>query len=629
MCGIAGFFHPQRKPPEGSRNILQKMGDILSHRGPDDSGEFLDSHCGFSFRRLAVIDLEHGHQPMFSPSGKTVIVFNGEIYNFRELKSTLEEAGADFQTNSDTEVLLIGYEIWGEAVVNKIRGMFAFVIYDIEKNQLLIARDHTGIKPLYYTVYSENFIFASEVKALLQFPGVIARVRTDILPKYLSFLWVPAPDTLFDNIFILEPGHLMVIDSSGIKKKRYWNPELCSQNSPITSMSWVDMIDSELQRVIREQMVSDVPLGAFLSGGVDSSTIISYMNQVFSKPITTYTTGFDKEDLAQDVILSDLEHARLAATSLNVEYNELVLSPDIVTLLPRLVWHMDEPVADPAAITTYLICKAAKERCTVMLSGVGGDELFGGYPRYLGNLIAERYQVLPEMIRLRLIQPLINRVPTGSSSFIRNTKKFLKSANMSFEDRYYGYLTYYAESELKQLLKMDFNWDDIFETHKNIFKEYQSVDNLQTMMNLDLMTFLPNLNLMYTDKMSSAASVEVRVPFLDHLLIENVANIPGRYKIKNGKRKYILKKTAEKYLPQKIIWRKKAGFGAPIGAWLKNQTKEMMLDLLSEESIKRRGYFNYSFVSRLIDDHLTGKNYNANQLWQLMTLELWHQEFID
>jgi asparagine synthase (glutamine-hydrolysing) len=629
MCGIAGFFNPQKKLPENSQEILKKMGEVLVHRGPDDSGLYLSEHCGFSFQRLAIIDLEHGHQPMFSPSQNMVIVFNGEIYNFKELRQELESSGAAFRTNSDTEVIPIGYEVWGEDIVNKLSGMFAFVIYDIKKNELFIARDHTGIKPLYYSMNQGYFVFASEIKAILKFPGISASVKTSMLPKYISFLWVPSPDTLFENIFILKPGHIMHVNNDGIKKVRHWNPDLVNQDKFKKEKDWIEMIDSELRRTVKEQMISDVPLGAFLSGGVDSSTIVSYMNHVSNDPIITYTTGFSDKDISEDVILSDLEYARVAAQTLNINYNEIILSPDVVNLLPKLVWHMDEPVADPAAITTYLICKAAKEKCTVMLSGVGGDEIFGGYPRYLGNLIAEKYQRIPGFIRKELIESWVKRIPTHSSTFIRNFKKFLKSSDLPFEERYFGYLTYYSQSELKKLMRMDFNWKDIFEGHRKIFKEYSNNDNVQAMMNLDLKTFLPNLNLMYTDKMSSAVSVEVRVPFLDHRLIEKAAKIPSKFKIRNSKRKYILKKTIEKRLPHEIVWRKKAGFGAPIGAWLKGKAKEMMLDLLSEENIKKRGYFNYPYVKTIVDNHLNGKEYNANQLWQLMTLELWHREFID
>lgn len=629
MCGITGFFHPTKRLPEDSREILQKMGKVLAHRGPDDSGEYLSEHCGFSFRRLSIIDLEYGHQPMFSPSQNAVLVFNGEIYNYKELRYELEGIGAKFRTNSDTEVISVGYEMWGEDVVSKLRGMFAFVVYDIGRNQLFIARDHTGIKPLYFMTHDGYFIFGSEIKAILEFPGISAQVNISMLAKYMSFLWVPAPDTLFKNIFILEPGHIMLVNEKGVSKKRYWKPDLRTQENSYSEREWIEMVDSELQRSVKEQMVSDVPLGALLSGGVDSSSVIAYMNLVSNHAVTTYTTGFNQEDLLQDVILSDLKYARVAAKNLNVNYNEIILSPDVVKLLPRLIWHMDEPVADPAAITTYLICKAAKEKCTVMLSGVGGDEIFGGYPRYLGNLIAEKYQLVPGLIRKGLIEPLIKRIPTGSSSLIRNFKKFVKSADMPFEERYFGYLTYYSQAELKQLLKIDYQWTEIFRNHRDVLEENRAADDLQTMMNLDLNTFLPNLNLMYIDKMSSAVSMEIRVPFLDHLFIEKAARIPGRYKIKGRTRKYILKKTAEKNLPREIIWRKKAGFGAPIGAWLKGQAKEMMLDLLSEENVKKRGYFHYPYVSKMIDDHLKNKEYNANQLWQLMTLELWHREFID
>jgi asparagine synthase (glutamine-hydrolysing) len=604
------------------------MGDIQRHRGPDDEGEYISAHCGFSFRRLSIIDLAGGHQPMFSPSGNCVTVFNGEIYNFKDLKDELIGKGQIFKTKSDTEVILAGYEMWGEAILDKLRGMFAFVIYDVRKNELFVARDHTGIKPFYYCLDGDNFIFASEIKAILKWPGIKARVNTSMIPRYMSFLWVPAPDTMFKNVYALEPGHMMRANINGVQKKRYWYPNLSRQKFDSTEKEWIAEIDNELFRTVQEQMISDVPLGAFLSGGVDSSSIVAYANRVTDFPITTYTTGLSMQDLSHDVLDSDLKYARLASHAFNVDYNEIILSPDVAELLPLIVWHMDEPVADPAAINTFLICNAAKTKATVMLSGVGGDEIFGGYPRYLADIIARRYQYMPEVIR-RNIDQLMSVIPVGSSSFLRNLKKFLKSSSLPFIERYFGYLTYYSEKELINLLKIDFNWHDIFKTHLEIIDEFRAEDPLQLMMNLDLQTFLPYLNLMYTDKMSSAASVEVRVPFLDHKLIEQVACIPSRFKINGLKRKYILKKTVEKYMPKKIVWRKKVGFAAPIGSWLKGQVKEMMYDLLSEETVKRRGYFNYTYIASMISDHMSGKAYNANQIWQLMTLELWHQQFID
>jgi asparagine synthase (glutamine-hydrolysing) len=629
MCGIAGFFIREGRRPENSADILRAMGEVIKHRGPDDYGEYLTDRCGFVFRRLAIIDVEHGHQPMISGSGRLVIVFNGEIYNFLELRRELEGQGAAFRTDSDTEVILQSYETWGAELLDRLRGIFALAIYDQGADSLFLARDHTGVKPLYFSAQAGRFVFASEVKALLEYPGIEAAVNVELLPKYLSFLWVPAPDTLFRGIQMLEPGHSMIVTREGIRKTRYWTPQLTESEAGVSEKTWLERLESRMGRVVREQMISDVPLGAFLSGGVDSSTIISYMNRTSPETITTYTTGFSSEDLANDVILSDLESARLAASVLNVEYNEIILSPDAASLLPRLVWHMDEPVADPAAVTTYLICQAAKKKCSVMLSGVGGDEIFGGYPRYLANQWAGRYRHLPRFLKDGVIKPAIGLMPTGSRAAIRNAKKFIKDADRPFEERYFGYLTYYSQEELRRLLKFPFNWEGIFDAHRLLLEQYRSEDPVQSMMNLDLMTFLPNLNLMYTDKMSSGVAVEVRVPFLDHLLIEEVSRIPGVLKIRHGQRKYILKKLAEKYLPDQIVWRKKAGFGAPIGAWLKGGLKEMMRDLLSETAIKRRGYFDAARVQGLVDAHLEGREYNANQIWQLMTLELWHQIFID
>lgn len=629
MCGIAGFFHPEGRLPADCRELLKRMGESIRHRGPDDHGDFCDAGCGFAFRRLAVIDLHGGHQPMVSASGRYVIMMNGELYNYRSLRMELAGLGSVFQTQSDVEVVIAGYEAWGAAILERLRGMFALAIFDRQERRLFLARDHTGIKPLYYCQHEGFLLFASEVKALLQFPGMRAQVNVERLPQYLSFLWVPAPETMFAGINMLEPAHTILLDRSGMKTECYWSPDLLSRDVFSKEEEWRERLRAELTAVVAEQLVSDVPLGALLSGGIDSSLIIALMNRLRPDPVTTFTTGFDRTDLAQDVIVSDIEHARIAAQSLNVRYNELILRPDVVGLLPKLIWHMDEPVADPAAVTTYLICQAVKPHCTVMLSGAGGDEIFGGYPRYRAELLAERYRRLPSLIRHALIEKILGLFSSGNRRFIRNAKKFVKSASLPLKESYFGYLTYYAHEELLALMKPDFDWPGIFGRHDGYWQDYRETDLLQQMMNVDLKTFLPNLNLMYTDKMSAAAAVEVRVPYLDHLLIEQVSRIPATLKIRGTVQKYILKKVADEYLPSSITWRKKAGFGAPVGAWLKGEVREMMLDLLSEGTVSRRGYFQYPAVTKIIDDHLSGKEYNANQLWQLMTLELWHQEFID
>ncbi len=565
---------------------------------------------------------------MVSASGNTVIALNGEIYNYQSLRAELASLGYGFRSNSDTEVVLAGFELWGKAVLNKLRGMFAFVIYDKSKNELFMARDHTGIKPLYYTLVKNTIVFASEIKALLKYQGVFPKVNLRRLPQFMSFLWVPAPETLFQDIFILEPAHCLTINGKGLHKEEYWHPDLVAHDQCIKEKDWIDWLDGRMTDIVKEQLMSDVPLGALLSGGVDSSMVVALMNRASSNPVTTYTTGFFKSDLASDVIRSDVEFARLAAKSLKVDYHELILSPDVVNILPKIVWHMDEPVADPAAVTTFLICQAVKPFCTVMLSGVGGDEIFGGYPRYRAGLLAEQYRRFPKPCR-NVFESVLMKRSGGTTRWVRNAKKFVKSASLPFLEAYYGYLTYYSHEELRRLLNVSFNWKEIFSLHDLEYIRYESQDKLQGMMNLDLKTFLPNLNLMYTDKMSAASSVEIRVPFLDHLLIEQVARIPARFKVRGFTQKYILKKTAEKMLPKEIVWRQKVGFGAPVGAWLKGQTKEMMLDLLSEKALKKRGYFDPAAISDLIQDHLSGREYNANQLWQLMTLELWHQEYID
>jgi asparagine synthase (glutamine-hydrolysing) len=615
--------------PENAQAVLERMGHVLLHRGPDDNGSYFVPGCGLALRRLSIIDLTTGQQPMRSPGGRLVVVFNGEIFNYRELRRELEGKGASFHTSSDTEVLAAACECWGDEAVSRLRGQFAFAAYDPAARRLLVGRDHTGIKPFYFTIHRGYFVFGSEIKAILEFPGVRQAVNTAVLPQHMSFLWVPAPHTLFDGIQILEPGHVLTVSAEGVSKRRYWQPDLNSVDETRSEAEWVEILDGELARVVREQLVSDVPLGAFLSGGVDSSTVVHYMLGAAERQVTTYTTTFRATDLVHDVVRSDLEYARLAAKAFGVDHNEIVLEPDIASLLPQVIWHLDEPVADPAAITTYLICKAAKQKCTVMLSGVGGDEVFGGYPRYQASRLMETWSRVPRWFRHALVGWWAGLPRAGASRFVRDLRKFVKSAELPFPEHYFGYLSYYSERELRHLLCTDFDWPGVFAAHQEVLRHYPGHDRLQAAMNLDLMTFLPNLNLLYTDKMSSAASVEVRVPFLDHLLIELVAKIPSRFKLHGLNGKYILKKTVTGKVPGPIVRRRKAGFGAPIGAWIKGELRAMMLDLLSDETVKRRGYFNVDAVRSLVENHLSGREYNANQIWQLMVLELWHRELID
>jgi len=635
MCGICGILGFDDEP------LIRRMTDIVAHRGPDDSGIYFseEDKVGFGHRRLSIIDLSNaGHQPM-SNSDKTIwITFNGEIFNFQDIRKELEAKGYRFRSNSDTEVIIYAYQEWGIGCLDKLNGQFAFGIWDAMKKQLFLARDRLGIKPLYYISVDGKFMFASEIKSLLESDIIKREIDLEALHCYLTFLWSPDPITMFKGIYKLPPGHYLLLKDGKITIQQYWDLKF-EESDNYSEKYWEGKILEALTKATELQMISDVPLGAFLSGGIDSSTILALMHRITGKQVITYTVGFKREDLAYDIIPDDVQYARKVAPLFDTEYHEIMLEPEVVDLLPKLVWHLDEPVADGAVITTYLICKGSREKLTVLLSGMGGDEVFGGYPRYLAMKLAQYYNAIPGFLRERLLQRIVGHLPGAKpgkfTSLFRNTKKLVKSASLPFRQRYLGFGTYFTDTEKQQLysdeLKAATQHLNAYQRHLAYFEKVKDEHPLNQMMYIDIKTFLPCLNLTYTDKASMAASAEVRVPFLDHEFVELTAKIPAELKLHGWTRKYIFKKAmaADGKLPKEIVWRKKAGFGAPVRAWVMKDLNEMIHDLLSEENIKRRGFFDYREVKRIIEENQSGQEDNHLKIWQLLTLELWQRTFLD
>jgi asparagine synthase (glutamine-hydrolysing) len=632
MCGICGVVG------KADEQLIQKMLASIAHRGPDDEGIYIaestnGERVGLGHRRLSIIDLSPaGHEPMSDAQGEIWLTYNGEIYNFKEIRKELEKRGHKFKSDSDAEVVIYAYREWGLNALAMLNGMFAFAIWDARNNSLLLARDRLGIKPVYYADTPSGFAFASEIKAILEIPNFKREVDLESLNQFLSFLWTPDPDTLFSGVKKLPPGHFLVYQNGHAEVRQYWDLEF-NEDDTLSETDWVERVREQVERSVRAQMIADVPLGAFLSGGVDSSSIVSLMTGMVSQKVTTYTFGFKSEDLRYDILEDDVKYAREIGTKLETDYHESFFEPQVMDLLPKLVYHMDEPIADPAAITSYLICKAARERLTVLLSGMGGDEVFAGYPRHIAVKIAEAYNLIPSFISRPLVEAMPASMPGRFNSVFRNTKKLARSAALPLRERYLGYCTYFKEDEKAKLYSgamnsatLDFN---ALAAHQKYFDKVADEDFVNQMLYVDLKTFLPCLNLTYTDKTSMAASMEVRVPLLDHELVEMAARIPARLKIKGLTRKYVLKKAAEKWLPRNIIYRKKAGFSAPLRSWLQKDLRGMVEDLLSESNIKQRGYFDYAEVRRLIDDNLAGREDNGLKIFQLLTLELWHRQFID
>lgn len=635
MCGICGFVNYRS---QNKNAILNRMTDILVHRGPDDTGTIIleKGAIGLGHRRLSIIDLsERGRQPMSNEDGSLWITYNGEIYNFKEIRKILEQKGHIFKSSTDTEVIIHSYEEWGIDCINKFIGMFAFAIWDSHRERLFLARDRLGIKPLYYTLFKKECLaFASEIKSLLMIPEVDRQASLKNIINYVLFLWSPDSATPFEGIFKLLPGYYLVYEHGSIKTVSYWDIEFKEEKHH--EEFYKNKILELLEDSVKFRLISDVSLGMFLSGGVDSSLILAIMKKFSKENTITYTVGFGKEQLKYDICSDDIYYSRIVKDFIRgVNYNEILLEPDVAKVWPKVVWHMDEPIGDPAALSTYLICKAAKEKATVMLSGMGGEEIFGGYPRYLAMKLSSRYSYIFRLFNNRFLFSIINSLPASKPGMFmevfRNLKKFLKSANLPFSERYLGYFSYYSQDELKKLIK----GNDYFTEIKGLFieKYFKKADNynfLNRILYVDQKTFLPSLNLTYTDKASMAASVEVRVPLLDHRLVEFSACVPPDYKIRGLKQKYILKKAAERFLPKEVVWRKKAGFGAPVRAWVKNKKiKEMIYDLLSKESINRRAIFNYAEINKILNNNFTGREDNALQIWELLTLEIWFRTFID
>ncbi len=654
MCGISGLVNC------GDRETLARMTHVQAHRGPDDSGlwerRFPDgSYIGLGSRRLAILDLSaEGHMPMCNEDRTIWITYNGEIYNFAELRRELESKGHRFASHTDTEVIIHLYEQEGVDCVKRLNGMFAFAICDLRSAlpTLLMARDHFGIKPFYYFHDGAHFAFASEVKALLQVPQIEAELDPESLHQYLTFLWVPDPKTMFRRILKLPAGHYGTLRDGEFRLTQYWDLTFPPANQTYvrSEADLAEEIRDRFRRSVEAQMVSDVPIGAFLSAGLDSSSIVAMMcratmsrattSKVTKKPVHTYTITFPRKYRMGETTLDDPEVATRLAHQLGCENQRIVVEPDVAGLLPRLVWHMDEPTADPAIITAYLVCREARKQATVLLSGVGGDELFAGYRKHVAHYWAQAYAKAPSTLR-GLAEAALAALPslrgTPVKGRLRLLKKMARSASLPPVDRFITNCTYIDGNQklglyTSNLAAQTSQWDPAG-PHHAAFERVSDADFLHQMLYLDTKIFMSTLNLTYNDKMSMASSVEVRVPFLDRELVEFVAwNVPPNLKL-NGffapTTKYIFRRAMRGLLPREVLLQPKAGFAAPLDYWLAHDLREMLDDLLSAERVRKRGLFRPEAVHMLVDEHRRGRQDWSMQLWQLLTLELWMQTFLE
>jgi len=629
MCGIYGVieFSPSGAPLQP---VLDRLSSVIPHRGPDDQGSYLGRGVALGMRRLSIIDVAGGHQPISNEDETVWIVQNGEIYNFQELRASLKSKNHVFRTNSDTEVMVHLYEDEGPAFLNRLRGMFALALWDAKRQRLLLARDRIGEKPLYVRRDANRLHFASELKSILQAEGVPRRLNPIALQEYLALGYVPAPLTMLEGIEKLLPGHYLLIDKNGVEDHQYWDVPF-DQVEHRSEAEWIELIREKLLSTIKMQMVSDVPLGAFLSGGIDSSTIVAAMARATNRPVKTYSIGYE----GKDNYYNELPFAGIVAKAFGTDHHEIVVRPEVSELLPKLVWHLDEPIADSACLTTFLVARLARQSVTVILSGVGGDELFGGYRRYLGDSITGWYKLLPESLRKSWLPALFKRIPqdrgTAWKDYARYGAAFVKSAALEPAERYMSYVTLLSPKMQRELLTTQAmnGGDGCSSTLRRYFDRCTEKDSLNRIIYADLKTSLPDDLLALTDRMSMAASVECRAPLVDFELVEMASRMPSSLKVRGLTLKYLLKKAVAPWIPREVIARKKRGFGAPIGSWIRSDLQPLVNDMLSEAQVRRRGLLQWPAVESLLRAHQEQRNDNTDPVFALVALEAWCRIYLD
>jgi asparagine synthase (glutamine-hydrolysing) len=625
MCGICGELRLDGTAPQ--KDLLLQMCATMRHRGPDDEGIYIGKNIGLGHRRLSIIDLSTGHQPLSNEDGSIWIVFNGEIYNFLELRPNLERKGHRFKTKTDTETIIHLYEEYGIDCVQHLRGMFAFCLWDEKKRRLFLARDRIGKKPLYYTFSKNSFLFASELKAILEDAEIDRLINQEAIHHYLTYQYVPSPITIFTQIKKLQPAHIMVVEDGKIKMfERYWKPEYTSK----TNLSEPEIIESILE-ILREatriRLISDVPLGAFLSGGIDSSAIVAMMSQLMDKPVKTFSIGFPEASF------NELSFAKTVADIFKTEHHEFIVKPDALDILPKIAWHYDEPYADSSCIPTYYLSQMTRQHVTVALNGDGGDETFAGYERYLAYKLTSYYERVPRFIRDGIFASLsLFSESSSRRDFIRRAKRFTEVIAEPKERRYIRWLSTFSNS-LKDRLYSDEMKErvgdiDSVEILAESFKRSGTDDLLDTLLFVDTINYLPEDLMVKADIASMAHCLECRSPFLDHKLVEFAASIPSNLKLKGRKTKHILKKALSKILPESILNRGKMGFGVPLSFWFRGELRDYAEELLLCKKADR-GYFKQNEIKNLLEEHISGRVNHSYHIFSLIMLELWHQTFVD
>lgn len=634
MCGICGIFNLQLQPLAHADRI-EAMAASIFHRGPDSGGKFELPHLALAIRRLSIIDLETGDQPLSNEAGDVTLVFNGEIYNYRELREGLLDRGHHFRTHSDGETIVHLYEELGADCLRELNGMFAIALWDERAKRLLLARDRAGEKPLYYWRDSQTLVFGSEIKALLEYPGPGRALDPTAVTQYFFYGHFPAPRSVYADIKKLPAAHRLVVENGNVQIEAYWRPQdyLRAPDQPdLTVGQERDLVEElavRLRQAAESRLVSDVPLGVFLSGGVDSSTIVAIMSELSPGNVNSFSVNFPEKSFNEE------PYAALVARRFRTQHHVLTADkPTMLQALMMLAEYLDEPMADPAVIPTYMISRFAREHIKVALSGEGSDELFGGYPTYLGARLADYYLKLPGAVRRQIFGRIQSLLPISSAAvpvglFLR---RFLAHAEKTPAERHHLWFGMFSPAELDQLFSPDWAGPrpasaEIYAPLARVLEGARFDETVSEMLYLDFRLYLEDNLLVKVDRASMACSLELRTPFLDHRLIEFAEGLPGELKVHGFKLKYVLKKAVERWLPKEIVYRQKRGFSVPIASWMRNELRPMVAETLEEEKLKSQGMFNVPFVRRLLSEHGSGKADHRKTLWTLFTFQLWYDRW--
>lgn len=632
MCGICGIFNPNGLD-DADRGAINAMTAVLKHRGPDDGGVRIESHVALGHRRLSIVDIEGGAQPMSNEDGTIWTTFNGEIYNFQDLAADLRKRGHEMRTRSDTEVIPHAYESYGPDFVRKLRGMFALAVWDSTNRTLLIARDRVGKKPLYYAHVAGRFIFGSEIKSIIQHPAVERRLDILSLHHSFSFQHVPGADTIFMGIRKLMPAHLLVVGEGEERQHRYWFPERIKQEKKYIARKDSNALFETIKGAVRERLMGDVPVGAFLSGGIDSSAVVGLMTQCMDEPPLTFSIGFDEPTH------NETDFSRMVARHFRTNHSEFIIrSDELMDCVPSIIWNCDEPVADSSILPTFCLSLLTRQHVKVALSGDGGDELFGGYERYVADRYLHYYNVIPESVRRNMMTPLLSfasHSAAAEGSAQQRLEQMATFSPMSDAERHLNWLSFFTHHEKMSLFSREI---------ARALRQYNSGDRMQAVYNfadgkgrgftdqqllVDFLTYLPETLMMKVDRASMAHGLEVRCPLLAKEVVELAMSVPAGLKIKATTTKRLLKQTFWNFLPAEILYRRKQGFEVPLGAWFRGPLREPLRDLITGQTAKQRELFSQHYIERLLHEHDEGFKDHGHKLWMLLNVELWHRTFMD